>query len=501
MGLRAKEAGRARQMLLLSMTCAAAIAWMGGCDSQGAPPTPAQRPAAKATVSPPAPPVSPLVLPYGAVAARIEKETRGSGRAYALLQELTDDVGARISGSPALEQAIAWAVERLREGGHEVQVEPVKVDKWVRGAESLQLLEPRPRRMPMLGLGGSVGTPSGGITAEVVVVHSKEELSTLGDKARGKIVLFDVVMPPYDPKTGDPGYGKVVGIRVGAARMAAEVGAVAALVRSLTANSLGAPHAGAMRYDDAKRRIPAAAITVEDAALLSRLQARGKKIVVKLTMGASDRGMVGSANVVAQLDGHEHPEQVVVMGGHLDSWDVGQGAQDDGAGVVTAIEALNVLRRLQLTPRRSVRVVLWTNEETALAGAKQYALDHAAELGTHVAGIESDSGGAPVVRLMLELADKGKQAQAHAKLAELEPLLQPLHVGEVKDGYSGADLEPLRAAGVPGIGLLHDMSHYFDIHHSEADTLDKVRPEALDQSVATLAITAFVLADMPQTLR
>ncbi|MFI5309483.1 MAG: M20/M25/M40 family metallo-hydrolase, partial [Polyangiales bacterium] len=426
--------------------------------------------------------------------------TQHSGRAYGLLEELCDDVGARPSGSVALEHALAWAERRLKDQGlQNAHIEPVEVEHWERGSESLELVEPRMKTLRMLGLGGSVATPKGGITAEVVVVRSADEAKALGDKAAGKIVLFDVAMPPYDPKTGDTGYGKVVGIRVGAARMAAAGGAVAALVRSLTATSLGAPHAGAMRYEDAKTRIPAAAISVEDAELLGRLAGKGK-VTVKLVMQAGLRPNARSGNVVAQLDGRERPEEIVLISGHIDSWDVGQGAQDDGAGVVAAMEALALLKRLELQPRRSVRAVLWTNEETNLAGAKQYAKDHAAELPKHVVGMESDTGGTKVVQLSLELADKSKLGLAHERLARLTPVLAQIDTVRVADGFSGADLEPLRAAGVPGIGVLHDTAHYFDVHHSDADTLDKVSSAELDQSVAVLALTAYVLADMPETL-
>ncbi|MDD9946770.1 MAG: M20/M25/M40 family metallo-hydrolase, partial [Myxococcales bacterium] len=263
---------------------------------------------------------------------------------------------------------------------------------------------------------------------------------------------------------------------------------------------LSTPHTGTLRYDEDKPRIPAAAITVEDAAFIARLAGRGLPVEVRLTMEARDGGMVESGNVVAQLEGRERPQEIVVIGGHIDSWDVGQGAHDNGSGVVIAMEALNLLRRLGLAPRRTIRVVLWTNEENGLMGAKGYAKAHEEELPDHVAGIESDTGGARVVQLNVQHRDQAVADRARGRLSAIASLLQPLGANRVVPGSSGADLGPLRETGMVGIGLRHDVSHYFDIHHTEADTLDKVEASDLDQGVASLAITAYVLADIPGTL-
>lgn len=438
---------------------------------------------------------------YRAVASQIIEASLGSGRAHGLLTELCDDIGARLSGSPSLDRALVWARDALREAGHAgVAIEKVMVPRWVRGQESLTLLAPRRRSMRLLGLGNSVGTPAEGVRAPVMVVDSMADLEQRRRQAKGKVVLFNVPMPAYDTETRDPGYGSVVGVRVQGASLAAAHGAVAALVRSLTATSLSTPHTGTLRYDEDKPRIPAAAITVEDAAFIARLAGRGLPVEVRLTMEARDGGMVESGNVVAQLEGRERPQEIVVIGGHIDSWDVGQGAHDNGSGVVIAMEALNLLRRLGLAPRRTIRVVLWTNEENGLMGAKGYAKAHEEELPDHVAGIESDTGGARVVQLNVQHRDQAVADRARGRLSAIASLLQPLGANRVVPGSSGADLGPLRETGMVGIGLRHDVSHYFDIHHTEADTLDKVEASDLDQGVASLAITAYVLADIPGTL-
>ena len=382
---------------------------------------------------------------------KIIDATLAKNDAWRKLEELCDDIGHRLSGSDALGRAVDWAVATLKADGQEnVHPEPVMVPRWVRGAESLALVEPRELPLPMLGLGGSVPTPPGGLLGEVVVARDEAELDALGDRARGKIVLFN---NPMDPAQNGADYGKTVRFRGGGARLASAKGAVAFLVRSVTAASHRTPHTGMMSYKDAPAKIPGAAVTGEDADLMVRTIARGKRVVVRLTMGARDEGLAPSANVVAELRGREHPEEVVVIGGHLDSWDVGQGAHDDGGGVVVAMEAIRVLRQLGLRPRRTIRVVLWVNEENGLAGGEQYARDHAAELNNHVAAIEMDSG---------------------------------------------ADLSPMPS--VTGLGLNVDGAHYFDVHHSAADTLDKVDPRELSRCVAAMASLAWILAEMPGRL-
>jgi len=411
------------------------------------------------------------------------------------LVELCDDVGHRLSGSKGLERAVEWGVATLKADGHEnVRAEPVKVPKWVRGRESLTLLEPRELPMVMLGLGGSVGTPPEGITAEVVVVKDKAELDAIGDGAKGKIVLFNYPMPPYDAEKGSR-YGETVAYRVNGAAWASEKGAIAALVRSVTARSLRTPHTGGMNYGKATVKIPTAAITIEDAEMLARFCARGKKPVVKLQMEAKSEAEADSHNVIGELVGREKPDEIVIISGHLDSWDVGQGAHDDGAGVVTAMEALTTLRKLGLRPRRTIRVVLWTNEENGLAGARTYVKDHAAELNKHIAAIESDSGGTRPLGFTVEHKDAARLPAIIERLRR--SLVAPIPDGgyDVRAGGSGADVGQLKDHGVACLGLRVDDSIYFDSHHTPADTVDKVNPRDLAECVAAVALAAYQIAE------
>lgn len=436
---------------------------------------------------------------YEATATKIIRAARAGNDSYLKLQELCDDIGHRLSGSESLDQAIEWAQQSMKNDGQEnVGAEKVTIRKWVRGNESCELIEPRPLKFDMLGLGGSIGTPKEGITAEVVVVDSKEELDALPDeKVKGKIVVFNAAMPMYSESSGS-GYGSTVVYRGNGAIWAAQRGAVAALVRSVTAYSLVSPHTGAMRYDAEVKKIPAAAISVEAALMLKRFQNRGKKSVVKLYMEAEDQGEAPSANVIAEIVGSEKPEEIVLIGGHIDSWDVGQGAQDDGAGCVAAMEAINVLRKLGLKPRRTIRVVLWTNEENGLAGARSYLARHQNE--NHVAGIESDSGGFKPKGLSIDLQDDNKEQIALDQLTEVLSLLEPIGATRVQAGYSGADVGQLKTLGTACMGLNVDGRLYFNTHHTWADTVDKVNPKELTDCVITLAVAAYVIADMPAKL-
>ncbi|MGH7552224.1 MAG: M20/M25/M40 family metallo-hydrolase, partial [Longimicrobiales bacterium] len=280
--------------------------------------------------------------------------------AYQRLTLLVDQFGPRFSGTENLERAIDWILAEMKSDGlANVRGEPVMVPRWVRGEESAELISPRRVRLPMLGLGGSIGTLADGITAEVLVVGSFQELTTRAADARGRIVLYDV------PFTS---YGETVQYRTMGAVEAAKAGAVASLIRSVTPYSMKTPHTGSMRYEDGVPRIPHAALTPEDAGMLRRMQERGERVVVRLWMSAQTLPDAPSRNVVAEVLGREKPDEVVVLGGHIDSWDVGQGAMDDGGGSVAAWEAVRLIHRLGLRPRRTVRVVLWTNEENGVDG-------------------------------------------------------------------------------------------------------------------------------------
>lgn len=447
-----------------------------------------------------------LAAPGKAQAKPIERlvgSIREQNAAFAKLTRLCDDIGHRLSGSAALEHAVEWAATTMRADGLEnVRTEPVMVRRWIRGAESARLVEPRPMDLVMLGLGNSVGTPPEGITAEVVLARTPAELDALGDRVRGRIVLFDNPMPSFDAERGT-GYGETVGFRLRGPRLAAERGAVAVLIRSVTAHSLSTPHTGVTLYGDTKVRIPGAALTVEHAAHLARLLQAGQKVVVHLKMAARDAGEVPSANVIGEIRGREAPDEIVVIGAHLDSWDVGQGAHDDGAGVVMAMEAAAALRRLELRPRRTIRVVLWTNEENGGAGAEQYAADHRAELDRHIAALESDMGGFRPRGFGLDLEDAAAERAAIATLGRwMKPLAKafPGRPPVLLPDMAGADVGPLVEHGVPGMLLLVDESKYFDYHHSPADTLDKVEPAALTEATAAMAAMAWVLAETPGRL-
>jgi Zn-dependent M28 family amino/carboxypeptidase len=438
-----------------------------------------------------APAPDPDVERHRATVEKILAASLAQDGGWRKLEHLTDRIGHRLSGSKSLEEAVAWAVKAMKDDGHEeVRAEPIKVPHWERGEESATLVSPRTAPIVMLGLGGSVGTPKKGLRAEVVVVSSKEELEQLGDAVKGKIVLFDVPMPKYDPKKG-AGYGETVAYRTNGPVWAAKQGAVASLVRSVTATSLRSAHTGATRYDDAVAKIPAAAISVEDAALLHRLYDQGARPVVELEMGARLLADADSANVIAELRGRELPDEVVVIGGHLDSWDVGTGAHDDGAGCVIAMQALTVLRALELRPRRTIRVVLYTNEENGVRGARGYGAAHAKE--KHVAAIESDSGAFAPWGFS---AAENTSAERVAYAERLATLLAPVGATTIIARGSGVDIEvSLRESGALLLGLGVDGSTYFDYHHSHADTLDKVDPKWLAWDIAAMAAMAWLLAE------
>lgn len=403
------------------------------------------------------------------------------------LTELVDRFGHRFSGSESLEQAIDWILDGMAADDLEnVRGEPVMVPRWVRGQESIRMVEPRAAELAMLGLGGSVGTPAGGITAEALVVSDFDDLRERAEEARGRIVVYDV---PFTT------YGETVGYRTNGATEAARLGAVASLVRSVGPFSMNTPHTGMMRYADGVERIPHAAITMEDAMLLRRLQDRGERIVLTVEMEARDEGESESRNIVAELRGWERPDEVVVLGGHIDSWDVGQGAMDDAGGSLAAWEAVRLMKELGLRPRRTVRVVLWTNEENGLRGATAYRDQHSDELDRHVLAIESDAGVFDPVGFGFTGSDG-----AYEIVGYVGRLLDRIEAGRITRGGGGADIGPIMERGVPGMGLVVEGERYFWYHHTAADTLDKLDPREFALCTAAMAVMAYVIADLPQTL-
>ena len=407
--------------------------------------------------------------------------------AFNRLAVLCDTFGPRFSGSTNLEASIDWVLAEMKKDGlQNVRGEPVMVPHWVRGEESAELLLPRPHRIEMLGLGGSVGTPAEGITAKILVVKSFTDLTNRAAEARGKIVLFN------EPFTV---YRDTVAIRTRGAIAAASFGAVASLVRSITPVSLNTPHTGNMRYSDSLPKIPHAAITIEDAELMQRLQDRGEKMVVRLKMEAKTLPDAPSRNVIGEIVGREKPEEIILVSGHIDSWDVGQGAMDDAGGCVAAWEAVRLMHKLGLRPRRTVRVVLWTNEENGIAGAKAYRQAHKNELANHVIAIESDDG----VFKPTSFAFSGSAA-ARAQIDGIAPWLQKIAPMKITPGAGGADISQLEPDGVPLMDLNVDGSTYFWYHHTKADTMDKINRDELNQCVAALAAMCYAIAESPTRL-
>ena len=450
---------------------------------------------------------------YRAVAGRVLGRALVDEGAWHKLDHLTTRIGNRLSGSESLDRAVHWAADGMREDGLEnVRLQPVKVPRWLRGRESARVVSPTQRELHVLGLGLSVGTPEAGITAPAVVATSFDALAALGrEKVAGKIVVF---VPEWE------GYGKTVRYRGGGASAAAKLGAVAVLVRSVTPRSLATPHTGVVVYDEGAPKIPAMSITVEDALWLRRMVEAGERVTVSLSMQARLEGEADSANVIGELRGREKSDEVVVMGGHIDSWDVGQGAHDDGCSCTASWQALAILKELGLRPRRTLRVVLWTSEENSGNGGKAYRAGLGSDVSNHVAAIEMDGGCERPVGFGFTLLSPGalpdralhapgdhasepadpKTARALATLREIGSLLAAIDASRVEWGGGGSDIGPLMHDGVPGLSLDTVAEHYFDWHHTDADTLDKVQPADLQRAVGMLALLGYVLADMPERL-
>jgi carboxypeptidase Q len=425
---------------------------------------------------------------YRDPAARLITEAQSSAFAWERLALLGDTFGHRLSGSEALENAIKWAVAEMKKDGLDnVRAEPVKVPHWVRGQESIEITAPFRSGLVMLGLGNSVGTPPEGVEAEVLVVRSFDELDAAGSSVRGKIVLFNV------PFTS---YSETVQYRSSGPSRAAKLGAVAALVRAVGPAGLRTPHTGALRYTEGVAQIPGAAIAVEDAERLQRMQNRGTKVRVCLKMEAKLLPDADSANVIGEIRGRERPDEIVVVSGHFDSWDIGTGSTDDGGGCIVTWEALRLMKKLNLQPRRTVRVVLYTNEENGLAGGRAYLERHRGHLDKHVMMLESDSG----VFKPTGFGFTGSAA-ARATVQEIATLLKGIQADQIGPAGGGADIGPSVEAGqLPAMSLEVD-GNYFLIHHTPADTVDKIDPADMSKASAAIAVMAYVIADMPERLK
>ena len=425
-------------------------------------------------------------------ASALYKEALAGTGAFDIVRSLTVEVGSRFAGTKAHDDAVAWGLRTLKElGFSNVRAEKVTVPRWVRGAESGEILAPYRQPVVLAALGGSVGTPEEGIEAEVLEVPSLDAVDQL-DPARvqGKIVFYNVRM--QRAKDGS-GYGRAVPVRGAGASRAAKLGAVAVLIRSVGTDNNRTPHTGAMRYQEGIRQIPAAALSNPDADLLAAQIASGKPVTFRLKLGARMLPEVETASVIGEIPGREKPEEIVLLGAHLDSWDVGTGALDDAAGCAIMIEAAQRIGRLPKKPRRTLRVVLFANEEFGLSGARAYAETHKDELARHVMAGESDFGAGRVWRISSRVDP--------ARLPIVAELAKLLGVEQgTNDSGGGADLGPLAPARVPVISLNQDGTYYFDYHHTANDTLDKVDPKDLDQNVASWAAVAYAIADMPGDL-
>jgi Zn-dependent M28 family amino/carboxypeptidase len=424
-----------------------------------------------------------------------------SDYAWNQLAHLTENIGPRLSGSPQAQAAAEYVAAEMKKLGLDAHLEEATVSHWVRGEEKAELVE-FPSQPPQVAqkivlttLSGSSATPPEGITADVVVVHSFDELTALGrDKVAGKIVLFNV---RYDKRKAAVGYafdayGEAVVYRGRGGRAVAELGGAASLIRSVGGAEYRLPHTG-FSYP---APVPAAALAAEDADLIEHLAAQGR---VRMHLTLTPRSLPDTIgyNVVADLKGSEHPEQIVVVSGHLDSWDLGRGAIDDGAGVVISMATAELLQRLHLRPRRTLRVIAWMDEENGGGGHDAYAKSHASELPNHIAAIESDAGAGHPLGYSIRMS-----APAMAALRPMLDVLRPVGSTVLRPTSvsPGSDIEPLVDAGVPGIGIIQDGRKYFDYHHTAADTLDKVDPQELRENAAAMAVMGYALAAMPEPL-
>ncbi len=435
---------------------------------------------------------------------RLRNAAFASDYAYRQTEYLTDSIGPRGNGSPQQQAAVEYVADEMRRLGLEVRIEKVTIPHWQRGEERAELVaypgqaRGTTQKIVLTALGGSVATPPDGLTAEIVVVNNYAELQALGrDKVAGKIVVFN---EHFDQKMAAEGfgldaYGEAVEYRGGAPTAASRLGAVGTVIRSVGGAEFRLPHTGGTRYAKDVKPIPAAAAAAEDLDLMARLARRGP---VKLHLLLTPQTLPDATtyNVIGDLKGTEHPEQVVIVSGHLDSWELGTGAIDDAAGVGVSLEAANLIKKLGLKPKRTIRVIAWAAEEIGIDGGIAYGKQHASEVGNHYAAIESDLGAGHPVGFYVN----GDPA--------LLPLLQPLSSVLRSSGAglmrvaeeTGADIIPLTLAGVPSFSPIQDARKYFDYHHTAADTLDKIDPHELQENAAVMVVLAYGLANMDAKL-
>jgi Zn-dependent M28 family amino/carboxypeptidase len=413
--------------------------------------------------------------------------------AYELIRSLTSRVGPRLAGSPGDSAAVTWALDQLRSLGFQnVRAERVKVPVWRRGDCRVELVSPWPQSCVAAALGGSEATPPGGIEAEVLPVTNLDELARIDStRVAGRIVFFSGRMTRASDGSG---YSRAVAVRGRGAIDAARRGAVAVVIRSVGTSRNRVAHTGGMRYEAGVPRIPALALSNPDADLLEDQLASGRPVRMRITNTSSTADSTWSANVVGEIVGRERPRELVVLGAHLDSWDLGTGAHDDAAGVAIVTAAARLIGDAKQRPRRTIRVVLFANEEFGLSGARAYARDHAGEVAQHVLGMESDLGAYQPLGLRSRVP-----ADRLPAIRQMHSVLAPLGVEYRGNDASGsADVGQLVALGVPACDLDTNASEYFDLHHTANDTFDKVDPLLVRQNVACYAALAWLAADLAE---
>src|SRR6266568_2554495 len=467
----------------------------------------AQSPQPETSSTPSASPsATPIVFAEQTLVAlkQLRQAALASDYAFKRVAHLANNIGPRLTGSAQAAKAVEYVAGEMKAVGCDVQLEKVMVPHWVRGAETAELTQfpgqaaGTTQKLVLCALGGSVATPPEGINADTVCVRDFEELKSLPrEKVNGKIVLFNYSFDKQMAAQGHGGdaYGQAVVYRSDGPVAAARLGAVACLIRSVGGADYRIPHTGQTKYADDAPKIPAGAVTSEDADLIVDLVRQGA-VKMKLVLTPQQLPDVESANVIGDIKGTEHPEQVIIISGHLDSWDLGTGAIDDGAGVAVSMEAANLIQKLHLKPKRTIRVIAWMNEENGEAGSKQYAKDHEKQISNHFAAMETDSGAGHPVGVSIKANPEVKKM-----FAPVAKILQDSGAG-ILDlvEHCGADIESLEKAGVPAFSPIQDGRFYFNYHHTAADTLDKIVPKELAENSAVVAVAVYALANMEQPL-
>jgi len=475
------------------------LVWISPCHAQSGSPQ-------EQSTSTPTPTATPVVFSSQTLAdlKRLQQAALSSDYAYRQVAHLSDNIGPRLTGSAQAAKAVEYVAGELKAIGCEVQLEKVSVPHWVRGEETAALVqfpgmaENTTQKIVLCALGGSIATQNEGITADVVTAKDFEELKAMPrDKVTGKIVLFNY---PFDKRIaaegrGGEAYGEAVVYRSDGPSAAARQGAVACLIRSVGGADYRIPHTGQTKYADDAPKIPAGAVTAEDADLIVDLVKQGP-VKMRLVLTPQTLPNVESANVIGDIKGSEHPEQVVIVSGHLDSWDLGTGAIDDGAGVAVSMEAANLIQKLHLKPKRTIRVIAWMNEENGTAGSKQYAKEHEKDRSNHFAVMETDNGAGHPLGVRMKAKPEVKEM-----LKPIGAILQESGAGVLDfSEHAGADIEPMEKAGVPAFAPIQDSRFYFNYHHTAADTLDKIVPKELAENSAVVAVFAYAMANSERPL-